>query len=322
MKVKVYLNRIKVYIKDDFDRAGEYFARHGLPIEFEFINSDIKGYKVVTENFGSVGYRQQITGHEKLIPLSNDYITIFAFNGNEYPLQKIPTSKCGTFPNGVLVTLMTYKEGDVVGETYSTLIHELMHALFWQLRKRGVNLEDPMDIFFKDGKWLQYYKNDQPEAIDSNFGEAWKRLTPWIPLLSPKLTVESTLVVKLTRDTSTAKETTGTLKFDGFICKTLELPWVNNYNNISCIPKGTYQVKWTLSPKFRKYTYEVQNVPKRSGIRIHSTNYYYELKGCIALGDKLLDINKDGQLDTVNSRITIKKFETILNKRPFTLIIE
>ena len=70
-----------------------------------------------------------------------------------------------------------------------------------------------------------------------------------------------------------------------------------------------------------KYTYEIQNVPGRSGIRFHSANYYYQLNGCIALGDRLLDINSDGKLDIANSRITITKFEEIMGKKPFKLVI-
>lgn len=178
MKVKVFLNRIKIPYQDDFNKAKEYFLKHGVDVEFEFTQINITGYKVEQENFGSVGMRLQITGHENQLTLSNDYISIFAFDGNEFPLSKLPTSKAKRLPNGVLVTLMTYKEGDATRETYLTLIHELMHAFNLLLASKGVNLEDPMDIMFRNGKWLQYYKNDQPDALDSNFGEAWKILTP------------------------------------------------------------------------------------------------------------------------------------------------
>lgn len=187
MKIQVLQNRIKVNIQDDFQRAKEYFARHGLPIEWEFKDINVKGYKVITQDFGSfVGNRFQIEGHEKLIPLSRDYITVFAFNGNEFPSKKIPTSKCETYAGGVLVTLMTYKEGDVVGETYLTLLHEMMHAINRQLSLIGTSLPDPMDIFIKYGVEYRYHKNDQPDGPDSNFGEAWKILTPHLHKLDPK----------------------------------------------------------------------------------------------------------------------------------------
>ena len=121
------------------------------------------------------------------------------------------------------------------------------------------------------------------------------------------------------------KETTGVLTAQNgnltFACKSLELPWLNNQHDISCIPSGTYQVKWTFSLKFFKYTYEILNVPNRSGIRIHSGNYYNDLLGCIALGDSFADLNKDGLPDVANSRKTIDLFNNFFNKQPFTLYI-
>jgi len=71
-----------------------------------------------------------------------------------------------------------------------------------------------------------------------------------------------------------------------------------------------------------RYMYEVTKVPARSGIRIHSANYWYDLQGCIALGTGYTDLNKDGKVDIINSRITIKKFENLLAKQPFTLVIK
>src|SRR3990167_9443051 len=206
MKIQVLLNRIKVDVKDDFEKDKDYFKRHGLDVEWEFQDSDIKGYKAVQENFGSVGYRWQIMGHETQIPLSPDYITIFAFNGNEFPLSKLPSSKSKREPNGILITLMTYKEGDAVGETYSTLIHEVMHGLNQLLLNKNITLEDPMDAMFR-GQWLFYYKNHLPEEPTSNFGEAWKILAPYLKLLSnqnnmykPKNFALKELVSKATLD--------------------------------------------------------------------------------------------------------------------------
>jgi len=70
----------------------------------------------------------------------------------------------------------------------------------------------------------------------------------------------------------------------------------NNQEEISCILDGTYICKWTYSPKLSIehgkpfYTYEVMTVLNRSGIRFHSANYFFQLLGCIALGDAHKDI--------------------------------
>lgn len=135
----------------------------------------------------------------------------------------------------------------------------------------------------------------------------------------------------LNRYYSDRKQTLGvfTVKADSelFVCKSLELAWNDNENNISCIPPGDYICKWTLSPRLTKvhkqdtFTYEVLDVPGRSGIRIHSANYFYELLGCIAFGDALKDINADKNLDLIHSGTTVQRFNQFMNKESFRLII-
>jgi len=128
------------------------------------------------------------------------------------------------------------------------------------------------------------------------------------------------------------KQTLGTLTtMNGselWVCKTLELAWNKNISNESCIPTGIFLCKWTRSNRLSKaaghdvYTYEVLNVPNRSGIRIHSANFFYQLLGCIALGDAHKDINADGNLDVIHSGATVGKFNAIMGGHDFTLFID
>lgn len=123
------------------------------------------------------------------------------------------------------------------------------------------------------------------------------------------------------------KETLGTFTTTGFECKTLELADKNNASKISCIPAMTYIVKWTKSPLFSLhaghdvFTYEIQNVPNRGGIRIHSANYFFELLGCVAVGDSLKDVNMDSELDIIHSGATLEKLVSVMNKEDFELTI-
>ena len=128
------------------------------------------------------------------------------------------------------------------------------------------------------------------------------------------------------RDNKTEKECTGIFiirdeqnKIHHF--HTLELPDLNNQKNISCIPPGTYSCIHNYSPHFNKNTYEILNVPNRTGIRIHATNYFYELRGCIGIGKRLYDINNDKELDLLESKKAIEELEAILKRQPFTLTI-
>ena len=49
------------------------------------------------------------------------------------------------------------------------------------------------------------------------------------------------------------------------------------------IPPGTYPLKRTWSPKFKKLLPEICEVPRRSGIRIHSGSKPEHSHGCILL---------------------------------------
>ena len=76
----------------------------------------------------------------------------------------------------------------------------------------------------------------------------------------------------------------------------------------TAIPYGTYEIKWTYSPRFKKYTPQLINVPLFEGIRIHAGNTSADTEGCILLGE-----NKQvGKV--LNSRATIKKFYPIIKK--------
>lgn len=127
--------------------------------------------------------------------------------------------------------------------------------------------------------------------------------------------------VLIFRESNSDVQSLGTLKADTFNCKTLELPWKNNAQKISCIPVGMYRCKFTYSRRFKLFTYEIFDVPNRAGIRIHSANFTRQLLGCIALGATLTDLDKDGQLDTTSSRSTVFQFEKAMGCRPFDLVI-
>ena len=67
-----------------------------------------------------------------------------------------------------------------------------------------------------------------------------------------------------------------------FLCHTIELPWLNNEHQRSCIPEGRYELKHRWSPHFGDH-YTLVNVPGRECILIHpANNALKELKGCIA----------------------------------------
>jgi hypothetical protein len=77
--------------------------------------------------------------------------------------------------------------------------------------------------------------------------------------------------------------TNGTIYMDGVkICHSIELPWLDNKPQRSCIPEGKYELKKRWSPKYGHH-YWLQDVPGRAFILIHpANNAKKELHGCIA----------------------------------------
>jgi len=123
--------------------------------------------------------------------------------------------------------------------------------------------------------------------------------------------------VIILRGESTLEGTFGKLIVDQLQLFTLELPWNNDENNISCIPAGFYNCQYTLSPRLHKYTYEIFGDSKRTGIRMHSANFSSQLLGCIALGEKLGIM--DGKKVLLISRPAVTKFEQYMKRKPFQM---
>lgn len=89
------------------------------------------------------------------------------------------------------------------------------------------------------------------------------------------------------------------------ICHTLELPWLDNKQNLSCIPTGVYDVTLSQSKNFGP-CYRFSSVLNRSGILIHAGNTIKDTRGCILVG---LDVNDVG---VVHSKLAMYRLFDIL----------
>ena len=113
-------------------------------------------------------------------------------------------------------------------------------------------------------------------------------------------------------------QTTGEFLMNGQKFYTVELPWLDNQKQKSCIPEGGYICIKRHSPKYG-WHYHLQDVKNRSYVLIHPANYTHQLLGCIAPGDKLVYLDKDKLLDVTNSRVTVNKMLEFLGE---TFILE
>lgn len=100
---------------------------------------------------------------------------------------------------------------------------------------------------------------------------------------------------------------------DKYLCDTLEdrvRPEGEKVYGKTAIPEGTYEVKLTHSPRFKKILPEILNVPNFSGIRIHTGNSSKDTEGCILVG------TWDGEKEdwVGNSRIAFDELMALLEK--------
>lgn len=88
-------------------------------------------------------------------------------------------------------------------------------------------------------------------------------------------------------------------------CKCMELPWVSNQRNVSCIYEGIYNAKKEIHPT-RGKVFRLLWVRDRSGILVHIGNYVAgyvkDSEGCILPGKYIADMNNDGYPDVAESR--------------------
>lgn len=113
---------------------------------------------------------------------------------------------------------------------------------------------------------------------------------------------------------------------DKHLCDTLEdrvRPEGEKVYGKTAIPEGTYEVKLTHSPRFKKILPEILNVPNFSGIRIHTGNSSKDTEGCIIVG------TWDGEKEdwVGSSKIAFDELMTLLeeatnNKEKVTITVK
>ena len=86
------------------------------------------------------------------------------------------------------------------------------------------------------------------------------------------------ITVTLHRNQPNGKAVTGTLTVP-FEEQPLSAPTLENADFL--IPTGTYPLRRTWSPKFKKLLPLVEDVPEREGIRIHKGTLPEHSQGCI-----------------------------------------
>jgi len=105
------------------------------------------------------------------------------------------------------------------------------------------------------------------------------------------------------------------------VCHTIELPWLHNQRNVSCIPEGRYELKKRVTQKRGQHLLVV-NVKGRDGILFHPANdAKKELLGCIAPVTTLTGPGKGSQSRLANEKLKALVLEALdRNEKVFITI--
>ena len=106
------------------------------------------------------------------------------------------------------------------------------------------------------------------------------------------------------------------------ICKTIELPWLQNQRSISCIPEGRYELKKRFTKKHNLHLLVV-DVTGRDGILVHPANdALSELRGCIAPVTTHTGSGKGSQSKLADEKLKLLVLEALTRKEKVFITIK
>lgn len=119
----------------------------------------------------------------------------------------------------------------------------------------------------------------------------------------------------ITRFAARSLSTAGALHLNGrFVCFTLEPPWKDNDEGVSCIPRGVYRAERVMSPRFGVPVWRLVDVPDREAVELHAGNFVAGPKidshGCPLLG---LGLGEDGAAHVIPGGLSRPAFNRLMN---------
>ena len=162
-KIKLYRHKsVKINIDDEIIKTNLYFLKHGITLIIDIEETNITKDNALTQ------LMQPNDGKYDVVMYVYDR-GAFQMNTAGLAFSVSPTLR------GIYVSLTV--ADDAVDYSWKSFCHEIMHTLFY---KFGIGQQDPMDGMVVNGVWKPYYKNEDLDAPDGNFAEAFKRLAPFI----------------------------------------------------------------------------------------------------------------------------------------------
>src|SRR3990167_3662497 len=137
IKAIVYINRIKIDWKADFEKAKDYFKRHRVNITFDFKESDYKNLGFIKVQLPQ-GERVFLNpSMATVLPTDINYdSTYFVFNQEEFTPPNLPTGRANTYFNKQFMEIGTHR-ANPTDLTYVEICHETMHSLVAKANIKG-----------------------------------------------------------------------------------------------------------------------------------------------------------------------------------------
>lgn len=125
----------------------------------------------------------------------------------------------------------------------------------------------------------------------------------------------------LLRDEHLKTCTRGKLFAKGKEFQILEPPWLDNKNDISCIPPGRYECEFIERSPSGKYrnVYHIKDVKDRVGVLCHNGCVVANTLGCLLIGKRRGYLA--GQPAILNSKTALYEFVELMERKPFILWI-
>lgn len=189
IKVKVLLNRVIYNPTADLSAIASYFAPRLIDMSFDVQKVDITGYTTVKQLNPMGNYQYVLNDIDgpvtQFLDETHD-ICVLVINGIKEFGVKCP-SECAEkqYVAGTKTVLMSVNADDPFSNTqpnfYMWLLHGLKHTLGTMSGYDGFPVDDCMDRLINcNGQMLYYFRNYEPEDVNSNHIIMMELLNPWL----------------------------------------------------------------------------------------------------------------------------------------------
>lgn len=165
-KIKLYIHKsVRATIDDDIVKCSQYFLAHGVKLFIDIEHTNISKDEALMKLMQPLDGKMDCVMYLYNRGVFNNQ----GYNGITFKVSKTLRG----------IYMATDVLDDSVDYTWKSMSHEIMHSLFMKLIPFG-NGNIPLDTMLVNGVWKNYYKNEELDAPDGNFAEAWRLLVPYI----------------------------------------------------------------------------------------------------------------------------------------------